>query len=155
MATLEISASAVAWYGAIVATASVAVSAYNILRDRASLLITVTPNMRFINPDEPYESGTFMLVKVVNRGRRPITVTHVWFEGGRKAEKLLLADSVKHGVQELTEGKCVDYPCKQADIEVQSFKRVCVSDSTGRVHRRRIPGDVRRAIMQTHHEPKA
>jgi len=149
MATLEISVSAVAWYGAVVATLSAAVSAYNILRDRARLLIKIAVNMRFLNADEPYESGTFTVVTVVNCGRRPITITHVWFEGGRKTEKLLLGDSIKHGARELAEGKWADYPCKQGNLDKQLIKYVCVTDSTGRVHRKRVPRHVRRALMQT------
>jgi len=146
MATLEIS-TAVAWYGAIVATATAAVSAYNILRDRARILIQVTPNMQFLNPDEPHERGNFTLVKVVNCGRRPITITHVWFAGGSKAEhNLLLADSVKHGARELTEGQWADFPCQQGSLAGESIKYVCVTDSTGRVHRKRIPRAALRAI---------
>ena len=145
LVTQEISASAVAWYGAIVATLSGAVLAYNILRDRARLLITVTPNMQFLNPDEPCESGTFTLVKVVNCGRRPITITHVWFDGGRKANSLLLADSFKHGVRELTEGQGADFPCREDRLAGKLIKYVCVNDSAGRKHRKKIP----RAVIRT------
>ena len=43
---LEISATSVAWYGAIVATASVIATGYNVLRDRAKLRIDIKPNMK-------------------------------------------------------------------------------------------------------------
>jgi len=149
LTTLEISASSVAWYAAIVATVSAAVSAYNILRDRARLLIRVAANMRFLNAESPSESGLFIVVTVVNSGRRPITITHVWLEGGRKTEKLLFAGSVIQGARELTEGKWADYRCKQEGLDKQLFKYVCVTDSTGRIHRKRVARHVRRAIMQT------
>jgi hypothetical protein len=150
--TIEISASTVAWYAAIVATLSAIVSAYNILRDRAKLKIAVRPNMKFYPEEPPYGDKTYVVVTVTNVGRRPITVTHVWFETPNKAdEKMLLADSVKHGSREIGEGKWADYPCVQDQLPA-SLQYVCVSDSTGRTHRKRLSKEVRKAIGASNSE---
>ena len=45
---IEISATTVAWYGAIVATISVAVALFNYLRDRARIRINYRKNMKII-----------------------------------------------------------------------------------------------------------
>lgn len=147
MVKFEITASAVAWYAAIVATGSAMVSAYNILRDRARLQVTVKADMKLAPSDTSYGDATYVVVTAVNTGRRPITVTKVWFEKNKHAKpKLLLADSMKHGAKELSEGKWADYLGKQDQFD-PSLKYVCVEDSTGRVHRRRLSGKLREELM--------
>ena len=154
MTTIEISASTVAWYAAIIATLSAVVSAYNIFRDRAKLKIAVKPNMKFYPDAPPYGSKTYTIVTVTNTGRRPITVTHVWFETPNKAEqKLLIAGSVKQGPSELAEGKWANYPCVQSQLTT-SLRYVCISDSTGRLHRKRLSREVRNAISESSNEAR-
>ena len=145
MIKFEISASAVAWYAAIVATLSAVVSAYNIFRDRAELLIKVMANMKIAPPEPPYDDNTYVVVTVTNCGRRPTTIANVWFEKAKRESKLLLADSVKGGARELTESKSADYLCAQSQLD-PSLKYVCVSDSAGRVHRKRLPRQVLKAL---------
>lgn len=73
---IEISATAVAWYGAIVATISVAVALFNYLRDRAKIKIKYRKNMKMIGAYGPYNpSKIYFNITVINKGRRPINIT--------------------------------------------------------------------------------
>ena len=73
---LEISASAVAWYGAIVATIGILVSLYNVLRDRARIKIKYQEDMQIIGPQTVYDSNkTYFNITVINKGRRPVNIT--------------------------------------------------------------------------------
>jgi len=145
MIRLEITAEAVAWYAAIVATASAIVSAYNVMRDRAKLRIEVKPNMKVFPARPEYDPDkTYIIVRVVNAGRRTATLTHVWFEPKKKgAQNILLPDCLNRGPQELSEGKWAIYALEQEAIDLRRFRRICVSDSTGRTYCKKISRRVR------------
>jgi len=148
---LEITAEAVAWYAAIVATASALVSAYNVLRDRARLLIQVQANMRPLPGDVQHDTTKdHIMVRVVNAGRRPTIITHVWFEPKCKgAPNILLAHCLKMGPQELAEGKWAAYLLEQTAVDLKEFKYVCVSDSAGRTYRKKITRKLRKAAQSS------
>lgn len=149
---LEISATSVAWYGAIVATASVIATGYNVLRDRAKLRIDIKPNMKVYPSTTPYGDTTNVVVSVVNVGRRPITISSVWFERDKASKSLLLSDSLHRGSIELAEGKGSDYLCNQAQPEMKDIRYACVLDSKGRTHRKRVSKKIRNAISRSEGE---
>lgn len=145
----EISASSVAWYGAIVATITAMTSLYKIVKDRAKLLITVKPNMKVFPKNTPYGDSTNVVVSVVNGGRRCITISSVWFDTGINSKPaLLLGDSLRRGSVELLEGKGSDYLCNQIQKELADIRFVCVLDSKGKTHRKRLSKTVRREIQE-------
>ena len=92
--TFQISANSVAWYGAIVSTGALVVSAYNVWKDRARLHISYQKGMRVINAIPPFEEDKeYFVVTVRNRGQRPVALGNVGvrlFRGGA----LLLSSSV-------------------------------------------------------------
>ena len=137
--TVEITAEVVAWYAAIVATIAALVSLLNAWRDRARIQVSVNSRMSMF-PEDPGEEGkSYTLITVSNRGRRPLTVTHVWFEIQKETNpRLLVADSLKKGPQEVTEGKAVQYIVQETDVDLCACKYVCVSDATGRTFRRKV-----------------
>lgn len=152
MIRIEVSTSIVAWYAAVVGTFGAIVWAYSVLRDRAKVKIQVRPNMKVFPGNTTYGDETYVIVTVTNVGRRPITITHVWFETPNRADKkTLLADSLGHGSRELAEGKWADYPCVQSQLST-SLRYVCASDSTQREHRKRLPREVRKAIAECKNE---
>lgn len=72
--TLEIKANLVAWYGAVVATGGLLISAYNVFRDKARVKIEYNTNQRIIGGgvNSPYdENKTYICITVINKGRRP------------------------------------------------------------------------------------
>lgn len=149
----EISASSVAWYGAIVATVSALATLYKIIQDRTKLLITIKPNMKVYPKNTPYGDTTNVVVSIVNGGRRPITISNVWFETRQRDKPgLLLSDSIRQGSVELSEGKGSDYLCDQNQKELLDARFVCVSDSKGRTHRRKLSRVVAQAIKDYYEE---
>ena len=149
MITIEISASTVAWYAAIVATLSAIASIHSILRDRPKLRVEVRPNRKVYPKGTCYGDKTYIVVTVTNVGRRPITVTEVLYETPKKTDmKISLADSYRSGSRELGEGKQADYLCVQAELPA-AVRYVCVLDSTGRMHRKHLSREVLRAIAES------
>jgi len=63
--TIEISASVVAWYGAIVATLAVIISGWIAWRDRARIVVTGSAGMK-IHPGDP--NKRYILITVANHG---------------------------------------------------------------------------------------
>lgn len=137
----------VAWYGAVVSTLGFSLALYVALRDRSRLRISVQANVRFMgqaifDPEERY-----LVVTVANRGRRTVTVEAVSFS--TKSGDILLGDSVREGPKEVAEGKAVTYIAEQARIPLASLKRVAARDTTGRVWKRRVPRNIRRAAASS------
>jgi hypothetical protein len=73
---LNITASAVAWYAAIVSTFTAAVQLANYARDRVRVHVNFQRDMELVN-DRAYEGMTVTFVNVVNSGRRRLTITNV------------------------------------------------------------------------------
>lgn len=75
--TIVISADAIAWYGAVVATFSGIFSVYEIIRDRAKLKIKYSRNTQILNYPAYDSTKKYLTISVVNRGRRPIRIGSV------------------------------------------------------------------------------
>lgn len=138
---IEISANAVAWYGAIVASLSVIFSAYQIWRDSSRIKISLETGLNFYNAAPFYkENIEYIGVSVVNKGRRPIKITHATFLVLGDEKKLLLTDSfADHRKQVITE----DEPKTQFFIEaslVDLGKIWCivVTDGAGRDYKKYV-----------------
>lgn len=74
---VQISASAVAWYGAIVATFGFIFSTYNILRDRAKIRISYRRNSVVMNYPPYDHNKKYITISVVNKGRRTVRIGNV------------------------------------------------------------------------------
>lgn len=138
---ITVTAEAVAWYAAIVATVGFILSAYMAYRDRAQLRITVSPNMIALDGPED-EAGACLMVHIANRGRRPVTVDAVGLipKDPTRGE-FLLTDSVQP--RTITEGKAESYLLRHSILEDQEIhpedlKRVIVRDQTGRIWGKRL-----------------
>lgn len=73
--TLTISASVVAWYGAILSSIAICLQIANFLRDRKAALISIQRKMKMYG--DPRYTGTYTVVSIVNIGRRPFTLSNV------------------------------------------------------------------------------
>lgn len=136
---IEITASTVAWYAAIVATISALFSGLNIWRDSRRIKITLKKNMKIYPADIGEEDKQFLIIDIANIGRRPITITHVGFEViGENAGAILAADSVKNGSREIQEGKSTSYLVNQSQIKLERLKNIIVFDATGKKYRRKV-----------------
>ncbi len=141
---IEISASTVAWYAAIVATTSAFLSGFNIWRDSRRIKITLKKHMKIYPPDPGEEDKVFLVIDVANVGRRPITITHVGFYEIGKKEGGLLADSFTKGQREIQEGKSTVYLMDQSLIDIEKLKTVIAVDATGKTYKKKITRKFRR-----------
>jgi len=126
--SIEISASMVAWYAAIVATASIIINGLIAWRDRARIVVTGRPGMK-IHPGDP--NKTFILIIVANHGRRPKTIDKVGFKL-RSGKHIMAADSHIKGPQELTEGRSFTWMMDQDKVDLGNIDYVWAYDQTGK-----------------------
>jgi len=140
----EITASAVAWYGAIVATFSLLFVGLNYLRDRAKIKVKI--NFGYICTDA-YSNGAMKIIgiEVINKGRRSVTLHGAGFHLSDNRElwiPLPLFD-LKFPY-ELNEGKSMtihaewDTISKDLDMNGISIKYGWAKDATGKIYKARF-----------------
>ena len=134
--SINISADAVAWYGAILATITAAKTTYDWWTSRARLKITWQFDMQMQG-----EQDTFFIVNVVNRGERPVKITHVAVKLYGQKEIALLGHSFTNPEQRILtdERPATLYPTIQGRISPQSLWFVVVYDARGKEYRRYNP----------------
>ena len=92
---IEISASAVAWYAAIISTISLVASIYLSFRDRAKIRIKYQRDMAVFNSPLYDKNKTYFNVTVVNKGRRSIRISNVGIRIiGKEKNFALINDSI-------------------------------------------------------------
>ena len=75
--SIQITASAVAWYGAIVATASALIAFFNYLSERRKIKVTISHG--FLVYGRGLEDRLRVFINAANIGKRPVTVNTVGF----------------------------------------------------------------------------
>lgn len=135
-----ISVDVVAWYGAIVATASAMLSGYVVWRDRVRLKVVATPNMRLTEACGNFSTDEdVILIEAANVGRRSITLETTWFELRKsKSPRALFVKSQWRPSSKLAEGEKATKLCKQRDLDLSTLSCVVVKDATGRKWRGKI-----------------
>jgi hypothetical protein len=137
---LEISASSVAWYAAIVATISMFVSLIQLWRDRAKIRIEYSRDMKIIGTTGPYSPDTiYFNVTVINKGRRPINITKAAIRNlGSKKKFLVLNDSFSPARNRvLTEDNpTAEFFVEQGAAMLDSAFYISVHDATGRKYKK-------------------
>lgn len=83
--SLQITASTVAWYGAIVATLALAINLasffYKLWQDSERVKLKIMPNMRMFPSLPPHPADTdFVVYVAINKGLRAITITMAGFK---------------------------------------------------------------------------
>lgn len=128
---VTISAEAVAWYGAVVATASAILSGYLAVRDRASLKVTARPNYQVFGEDP---TRLYISVDIANKGRRPVSIRSVALVrvAAGKTTRIVPVESLRRGPVELSEGQGTNYLIPQEDLDLSEIKSVVAYDRTGR-----------------------
>lgn len=131
---ITISATMVAWYGAIVATLSLVVSGYVAIRDRVRVRVEARPNFRVMGAQSEYDpEKNYICVTVANIGRRPVTIGSVaLIRKGETGRYLLLSDSVREGARELSEGESTTYIAEQDELDHRNVSGVVAYDQSGR-----------------------
>jgi hypothetical protein len=139
--TLQISADAAAWYGAVVATIAAAVSVYNAWSDRARIKVTYQEGMRIMNAVPPYfESKEYFVVHIVNIGRRPVAIGTVAIQY-ISGENFILSGSINdQNTRILTEEKpkTTIPPTDQSLMDLSKLYCILVYDQAGREYKKYI-----------------
>ena len=129
-----------AWYGAIVASLSFAFSVYQIRRDSSRIKISLEKGLSFHNASPLYKENTdYVGVNVINKGRRPIKITHAAFKIlGNEGSQFLLADSfADHRVQVLTEeNPKTQFFVEVSLVDVSKIWCIDISDGAGNQYRK-------------------
>ena len=138
--SIEISANAVAWYGAVVATIGCSVSAYNAWRDRPRIEIKYQKDMAVHGVDSIYpRDKTYFNITVINKGRRPINISKAAIRTiGHDKKFAILADSFfPHRNSILTETNPVsEFMMEQDEKVLESIWYISVYDATGKEYRK-------------------
>ncbi len=142
---LEISAPAVAWYGAIIATISFVVASYNVWRDRARLKIKYGYGYKIIGPLGNNDDTEYFQTTVINLGQRPVKITHVGAIFYDVDKKILFTSSFdkQNGENILTENNPSTYYLTDLeDLDIEKLNFVYAIDAKGKEYRKyasRIP----------------
>lgn len=138
--TLTISADAIAWYGAIVATLSACWSGLGYLRDKARIRVRLAQGIALY----PLSTEHVFLLEAVNHGRRPSTLTAAGFLMKSGETIAVFRPENISFPYELHEGKAVSISLKKTEIFEEMLKRKSLityayfRDATGRTYKTRV-----------------
>lgn len=143
--TIQISATAVAWYGAIIATVSILIGAYNAWRDRARIKVKVSYHILL----KPLGNKEFAVITVINRGRRPITLNSIGSVGfALKGGKVLMSTDLEMNrfPIQITEGNSTDIHIeKEGVIKYKNgLLYAFAKDATGKVYKCKKIKDIKK-----------
>jgi hypothetical protein len=134
---LTISGSVVALYAAVVSTLTGVVQISNYLRDRANIKVTVQHRME-IYRDPRYKGKILTIVNVINRGRRPVTITTLGAYRVHPHNHFVLTDTNPALPHELTEGKNLVGILPSADMDFSTIDYWHASDAVGNSYKCRV-----------------
>jgi len=159
----EISASAVAWYGAIVATLAFLINAisvvHRILQDRFDVSLSIKPGM-IVMPHGLYphdKDEIFTSFNIVNKGTRSVVITSAGFQmDGKKAGKYSSAVIMAFGQagelpKEIKGGDRHSVLAVQSHImeKLDIIKYFEVSSATGKVFKRRMTSKLKQQFLDS------
>lgn len=136
---IEISATTVAWYGAIMATLSIVIALLNYLRDGPKIKIEYRKDMRMVGQGLYDSSKTYFNITVINKGRRPINITKAAMRILGFEQKFdLLTDSFLVTRREVLteENPATEFLLQQDLLDFQNAWYIVVYDATGREYRK-------------------
>jgi len=127
--SISITADTVAWYGAIVATLGAVKVIYDIWGDKGRLDISFQRDMFIAGSDGEDQ----VLIKVVNKSKRPSQITHVGMRFYKDWDKALLF--VNEPTRNLSEANpSAMYLQPQKDLDLADLWFVFVIDVRGKEH---------------------
>ena len=122
---IEITTEAVAWYGAIVATLSMLISALKYFRDRTKIKVKVSQG--FLAYPHKLDKNIQIFIKAVNIGRRPVTLTSVGVSLKNKKEIVIIDRMTQKLPFKLTEGnQCQAWITKKELLDYIKKEKTCV-----------------------------
>jgi hypothetical protein len=138
--TVTISAGSVAWYAAIVSTCLLIIQILTYLENKVSVKLECKSGYRIFNARPPYKEDTdYIVITVVNMGKRPVTVKNVGIVMKNKKDKnMLLSDALLGGSRKITDGESTDYLIEEKSVDLNKIKYFVAYDSTGKGYRGKL-----------------
>jgi hypothetical protein len=127
--SIAVAALAVAIYAALVASVTGLVQVFNYRRDRAQIVLTVGHDM-VIATTLMREGLT--IVNVMNRGRRPVTITTVGAWRLHPHKPFVIPETHPDLPYELKEGQKLIAVLPPSDLDLKTIQRWEASDAIGR-----------------------
>lgn len=136
---IEISASSVAWYGAIVATLSCTVALLNYWRDRARVKVKVSQGL-FVYSGRLGDERQ-VIIEAVNHGRRIVTVTSVGFLLNDGNKLVITTHNNLQFPAEIHEGKAIQAFIPSLEVKAAigrsraTITHAWYQDATGKIYK--------------------
>lgn len=136
---IEISASAVAWYGATVATLSVIIAFLNYLRDKVRVKVKISQG--FLAYTDHLGDKDQIFIEAINVGRRPVTLSGAGLTLKNGKQLVLMRHENISFPYELQEGKSVrfwvdkNYIFQEATKAKIKISHAWYRDATGKIHK--------------------
>lgn len=140
MPDVTITASAVAWYAALVSTGSLILGILLALRDRPRIRLTARTNWISVGESDYDPDQRYICITVANRGRRPVTIHGVGLESKGNGPDYLASDSMRLGPREVGEGKAESWFMTQSGLDLETIRGAVAVDQTGRRWRTKLGG---------------
>lgn len=163
---IEISASSVAWYGAITATIALLIDGVRLWLDRRRVKLKILPNMICTVPIFPNDSEDeiYTIFRVINLGIRPVTITHhglSLIKGDGAYKELYITPGIQHigGLpKEILEGQSYDLYSSQRALKDKTknftdIKFFYVTSATGAIYKKKMDGKLKKAFKEMDKEP--
>lgn len=136
--TISITAGTVAWYAALISTTLLILRILEYCRERTNIVLKCVANRRVIGGSYE-EDKYYIVITVINKGRRPVTIQNVgYISKNKKDEHGILSDSLLRGSRELAEGKSTDYLLEQDQVNLEKIKYFVAYDLTGRLYKGKL-----------------
>jgi hypothetical protein len=120
----------VALYAAVVSTITGSVQLWHFFRDRARIKLTVQRNMEIIGG--PIHRKGLTIIRVSNRGRRPVTITSVGAQRIFPDTHIVIPECTPQLPYELTEGKSLMAIIPPCDLDFSRIALWEAFDAVGR-----------------------
>jgi hypothetical protein len=139
---LEITTTMTSVYASVVGTLGFVFSAWNILRDRARVVVKFQKNMYVMGASQYNPKIPHISISVINRGRRPVRIEKVGVRiiGSSRGKWILYPDRLtgpiaNRGVLTEENPSC-DYLAEQVDSELAMVWFAFASDAKGVMYKR-------------------
>lgn len=139
--SIQISASTVAWYGAIVATLGAWVSIYNAWKDSPRIKIKYETDQYMIgNPLLYPEDKKYLCISVINEGRRPIKIDQASVRQYGTSGHMVLPDSFRPHRPQIIDEKVprTTFATPQDQFQMDKIYCVIVTDGTGKKYKKYV-----------------
>ena len=131
----------IAIFGAIVGTVSLAISIWLAFRDRGRIFVSARPGYKVEGNSEYDTEKIYIMINIVNKGRRPVTITKSGFRLKSQSLFFETSDSTRKGPREVREGQAISDLLALDLIDIADVDYVYAIDATGKEYRGKVIQD--------------